>query len=132
MSLKNMELRYDKSVSKWVWVDTRYAEEPEISEANVRRRFSLLRNGFYPYEFNFLFYIKESTTQCSYCGIFLPSKRLTRDHVYPKSLGGVITTPCCRPCNEAKTNKLPIEWAVYAAENELDTVHYNNQLASLM
>lgn len=122
MSLKHMELRYDRTVNKWTWVDIRN-EEP-ISETNVRRRFSLLRSGFYPYEFNFLFYIKENTIQCSYCGISLPPRQMTRDHVYPKSLGGVITTPCCRPCNEAKQNKHPIEWAIYYTENEIDIVHF--------
>lgn len=126
MSLKYMELRYDRDLSKWMWVDIRNAEQ--ISEVNVRRRFSLLKNGFYPYEFNFLFYIKENTTQCSYCGIFLPSRQLTRDHIYPKSLGGIITTPCCRPCNEAKINMTPIQWAIFSAENELDIVNYNKQL----
>jgi hypothetical protein len=44
---------------------------------------------------------------------------MTRDHVFPKSLDGTYTTPSCNPCNIAKEDKKPIEWAVFATENDI-------------
>lgn len=46
---------------------------------------------------------------CQYCGIKENPKKLTIDHVVPKSLGGkknwtnIVT--CCIPCNQKKANK---------------------------
>lgn len=39
----------------------------------------------------------------------------TRDHVYPKSLGGIITTTACYTCNTKKKNMLPVDWAIAAS-----------------
>lgn len=40
--------------------------------------------------------------------------------MYPKSKGGTMKSPACMDCNMAKENKLPIEWALYASEHNLD------------
>ena len=51
--------------------------------------------------------------RCQYCGMRLPAKDLTYDHVIPKSRGGktcwenIVT--CCIPCNSKKANKTPQE-----------------------
>ena len=37
---------------------------------------------------------------------------MTRDHVWPKSLGGYLKAPSCQPCNIAKEDLKPIEWAI--------------------
>lgn len=76
------------------------------------------RSGFYPYEWNFLFNRRDGRIQCSYCGEFLISRFITRDHVYPKSRGGEVTTPACYECNERKANKLPIVWALEFSMSE--------------
>ena len=51
--------------------------------------------------------------ECQYCGVRLPMKQLTYDHVRPRSRGGrtnwenVVTA--CRPCNHAKGDRTPRE-----------------------
>ena len=54
---------------------------------------------------------------CHYCGCSTPSKELTMDHIVPVSRGGKSTkgnvVPCCKACNTAKKQLLPIEWEEY-------------------
>jgi 5-methylcytosine-specific restriction endonuclease McrA len=73
-------------------------------------------SGHYPLTFNFIFIRQDKYVQCSYCGVFIHEKALTRDHVYPKSRGGLIKTPACLSCNIAKEDMSPIEWALYATQ----------------
>src|SRR5665811_1461187 len=75
--------------------------------------------GNFPFDFHFFEHVRTSRIQCSYCGRFLPLEAMTRDHIYPKSLGGTYTTPSCNPCNIAKENMLPIQWAIFATENDI-------------
>ena len=75
--------------------------------------------GNFPFDFHFMWDERTNQIQCSYCGRFFPQDEITRDHVYPKSLEGTYTTPSCNPCNIAKENRLPIEWAIFATENEI-------------
>ena len=77
-------------------------------------------SGNFPLTFNFVFLRDGRYIQCSYCGIFVYYRTITRDHVYPKSRGGILKAPACTDCNVAKENMLPIEWALYAARNRLD------------
>ena len=55
--------------------------------------------------------------RCHYCMRSMPSKELTMDHVVPVSRGGKTTkgnvVPCCKTCNTAKKQLLPIEWENY-------------------
>ena len=55
--------------------------------------------------------------ECHYCGRSTPSKELTMDHIVPISRGGKSTkgnvVPCCKACNTAKKQLLPIEWEEY-------------------
>lgn len=50
---------------------------------------------------------------CAYCGNTFSPKVLTRDHVFPRALGGkdiwsnVVTS--CKPCNNGKGHKHPID-----------------------
>jgi hypothetical protein len=41
-----------------------------------------------------------------------PEKQVTKDHVYPKSRGGMIKAPACLHCNIAKEDMLPIDFAI--------------------
>jgi 5-methylcytosine-specific restriction endonuclease McrA len=125
MALNDWKLRYDRDQNKWVWVDIR--ESDPLKDQYIRKKYRNLKNGFYPYEFNFLYYVKEAELSCSYCGIKLPSRKLTRDHIYPKSKGGCFTTPCCGLCNQAKGDMKPIEWALFYSERELDIAHAQQQ-----
>lgn len=77
-------------------------------------------SGHYPLTFNFVFVRQDRHVLCSYCGKWVHYKNLTRDHVYPKSLGGYLKTPCCLVCNVYKEDRRPIEWAIFAYENGLD------------
>lgn len=71
-------------------------------------------SGHYPLSFNFVLQIDTKFVQCSYCGVAIPVKQVTRDHVYPKSKGGIIKTPCCLSCNEMKEDMKPIEFALWS------------------
>lgn len=73
-------------------------------------------SGHYPLTFNFVFIKHDKHIQCSYCGRFVLEKHITKDHVWPKSKGGLIKTPSCLGCNIAKEDKKPIEFAIWATE----------------
>lgn len=112
------ELRYthelDVSKGKAIMVNKngeRYTEQ---------RYRAAIGSGHFPLNFNFLLIRNEKFTQCSYCGSFVHEKKLTRDHVYPKSKGGLIKTPCCMSCNVDKEDMLPIEWAIHASKTNRD------------
>jgi 5-methylcytosine-specific restriction endonuclease McrA len=55
--------------------------------------------------------------RCHYCGRPAAPKELTMDHVVPISRGGKSSkanvVPCCKECNNAKKQLLPIEWEAY-------------------
>lgn len=107
--MKFVEFVYDAHIGAWVYLDIYNDVYVPATKRPIRYN---LRSGFYPYEYNFLFGRRDGQIQCSYCGKFFPTKAITRDHVYAKSRGGQLTTPACYSCNEAKSNKLPIEWAI--------------------
>lgn len=54
---------------------------------------------------------------CHYCGRSFPPRDLTMDHIVPVSRGGRSTkgnvVPCCKECNNAKKQLLPMEWENY-------------------
>ncbi len=54
---------------------------------------------------------------CHYCGRPSLPKELTMDHIVPVSRGGKSTrgnvAPCCKECNTAKKQLLPMEWEQY-------------------
>lgn len=54
---------------------------------------------------------------CHYCNRPTPPKELTMDHIIPVSRGGKSTkgnvVPCCKECNNAKKQLLPMEWEAY-------------------
>ena len=54
---------------------------------------------------------------CYYCGSKTPPKELTMDHIAPIARGGKSTrgnvVPCCKSCNNAKKQLLPMEWEAY-------------------
>jgi len=49
--------------------------------------------------------------RCQYCGVKYPLRKLTYDHVVPRSRGGRTTwenvVMACNPCNNAKANRSP-------------------------
>jgi 5-methylcytosine-specific restriction endonuclease McrA len=51
---------------------------------------------------------------CHYCGRSFSPRELTMDHIVPISRGGKTTkgnvVACCKQCNNAKKQLLPIEW----------------------
>lgn len=79
-----------------------------------------LGSGHFPLTFNFVYRKDGRYIQCAYCGVGVYYRNITRDHIYPKSKGGVLKAPACVDCNIAKENMLPIEWAIYAANKNLD------------
>ncbi len=54
---------------------------------------------------------------CHYCARPFPPRELTMDHIIPVSRGGRTTkgnvVPCCKECNTAKKQLLPMEWDDY-------------------
>ena len=57
---------------------------------------------------------------CHYCRRPVAPKALTMDHIVPISRGGKTTrgnvVPCCKECNNAKRQMMPIEWELYLAQ----------------
>jgi 5-methylcytosine-specific restriction enzyme A len=55
--------------------------------------------------------------QCHYCGRSVLARELTMDHIVPVSRGGKTTkgnvVTCCKKCNTAKKQLLPMEWEDY-------------------
>jgi 5-methylcytosine-specific restriction endonuclease McrA len=55
--------------------------------------------------------------RCHYCGQSALARELTMDHIVPVSRGGKTTkgnvVACCKECNTAKKQLLPIEWEDY-------------------
>jgi len=51
---------------------------------------------------------------CHYCGKKVSPAELTMDHLVPLIRGGRSTkgnlVPACKPCNNAKKNRLAFEW----------------------
>jgi 5-methylcytosine-specific restriction endonuclease McrA len=54
---------------------------------------------------------------CHYCTRPTPPRELTMDHMVPIARGGRSTkgnvVPCCKECNTAKKQLLPMEWEQY-------------------
>ncbi|MCU0540302.1 MAG: HNH endonuclease [Desulfobacterales bacterium] len=54
---------------------------------------------------------------CHYCRRAFAPRELTMDHIIPVSRGGRTTkgnvVPCCKECNNAKKQLLPMEWEEY-------------------
>jgi len=61
---------------------------------------------------------------CQYCGRRTAPGELTMDHVVPISRGGKTSkgnvVPCCKECNNAKKQLLPIEWEQYLDQFDRD------------
>ena len=55
--------------------------------------------------------------KCHYCGRSVFPRELTMDHIVPVSRGGKTTrgnvVACCKECNNAKKQLLPMEWEDY-------------------
>lgn len=55
--------------------------------------------------------------RCHYCGRAFAARDLTMDHVVAISRGGKSNkgnvVPCCKECNNAKKQLLPMEWEDY-------------------
>lgn len=67
---------------------------------------------------------------CCYCSKELNKHNYTRDHIYPKSLGGKITKPCCKTCNTEKSNMTLIQYAQFIGKrmSEMDKQGDRNTL----
>jgi 5-methylcytosine-specific restriction endonuclease McrA len=74
------------------------------------------QSGHYIFAFTFFPINRQKYIQCSYCGKFVNDKYLTRDHVWPKCLGGQIKTPACLSCNTIKGDMKPIDWAIFSTD----------------
>jgi len=101
-------LIFDFQLDTWISLDIQilYNQSKEF-------QYGFAKKGFYPYTYNFVQRIRGEYAQCSYCGTFVLMRDMTRDHVWPKSLGGEITTTACYRCNTKKKDMKPIEWAEY-------------------
>ena len=78
--------------------------------------------------------------RCFYCKRTMkdPKRRAklsaTRDHVFPKCMGGQKTVKCCRHCNQLKGDMLPHRWraAMRSFPMWWKLFHTNQQLMAAM
>lgn len=59
-------------------------------------------------------------TSCAYCGIGLTEQNLSKDHIYPRVLGGKVTVVSCRTCNTFKGRLLLSEFRTKVFGEEID------------
>lgn len=61
---------------------------------------------------------------CYWCGRMMLSRGAksllaeTRDHIVPKSKGGLATVRSCLACNSLKKDMMPMEWQAYREANQ--------------
>ena len=55
-------------------------------------------------------YASLGDNKCWYCGDVLFPSTKTKDHFWPKSLGGRLKVCCCKNCNALKRNLTPNEF----------------------
>jgi 5-methylcytosine-specific restriction endonuclease McrA len=48
--------------------------------------------------------------RCCYCEVKLRRDTKTREHVVPRSRGGIETLPCCKACNNSRGKMALQEW----------------------
>ncbi len=69
---------------------------------------------------------------CHYCNRQTPPKELTMDHIVPVSRGGKSSkgnvVPCCKDCNNAKKQLLPMEWEAYLQNSTLEILAYTTKI----
>lgn len=63
---------------------------------------------------------------CWYCGEWLFDKSKTKDHFFPKLLGGRLRVICCRNCNGMKGHLTPIAFIAYLHQIRALTPHKQN------
>lgn len=65
--------------------------------------------------------------RCHYCGCTLTSSNRTLDHVHPRSWGGISLpdnlVPCCRSCNNEKTDMTPEQYEKFKKIRKSDKEH---------
>ena len=74
----------------------------------LRRQIRTVKRGV---RFSRLNVFTRDSFRCQYCNTKLPMKKLTYDHVIPRSRGGrtewTNIVAACRPCNAKKRNRTP-------------------------
>lgn len=54
---------------------------------------------------------KDQPAECHYCGVYMPARTWTWDHIVPKSVGGTRAqynlVPACVACNSKKAGEMP-------------------------
>jgi hypothetical protein len=117
VSLKFLEQIYDYSLDKWVWLDI--SANAIYVNSRKKKASKQISKGFYSMDWSFIFGRRTGEVQCSYCGLFVGAREITRDHIVPKSQGGTFTAPACAPCNDLKKDTKPIPWAIEASMSGL-------------
>lgn len=61
-----------------------------------------------------LTYRMKGKVKCAYCHKLFDASKITLDHVFPRNYGGISIPnnlkPCCKKCNESKSNLLPWQY----------------------
>lgn len=109
---------FDKHPSVGVKLDPKVAkklisEKPAINKDKTYSVFSKKKLG--------------NDEECFYCDKYAD----TKDHFYPKSLGGKLTVFCCKKCNQDKANLIPKHWLMYI-QHELLSDEPENEIYLLM
>ena len=59
--------------------------------------------------------LAEFHSHCFYCGVEMTKDTKSKDHVKPRSRGGKLKVPCCKPCNQLKGSLKLEEYRVLVA-----------------
>ncbi len=104
-SLGDVIYRIHGGYNRWL-EDRTIIELPSIVACGGKRLFPCRNN---PALTNYSLFERDNY-QCMYCGHFFKRRELTRDHILPKSRGGIDdwmnVVAACRRCNQFKGDKL--------------------------
>lgn len=104
------------------------AKEREANKvkADLRKRRKGPTPIFHDQAEGYYFMPDSSIYCCFYCGC--RGERCTRDHFWPKSIGGIVMVYACRICQISKANKLPDEWVeqMIVADNRFSVRYKEN------
>ena len=104
-SLGDVIYRIHGGYNRWL-EDRTIIELPSIVACGGKRLFPCRNN---PALTNYSL-LERDNYQCMYCGHFFKRRELTRDHILPKSRGGIDdwmnVVAACRRCNQFKGDKL--------------------------
>ena len=102
---------------------------PLIKKKKKQKKVVPMGSGDYP-----IYFFSTNETECFYCGCPLTPTTRTKDHIYPKNLGGKLKGNhvfSCQPCNIMKGKWTVIEFRTFLKQKIEKFDNYNKILSKV-